>query len=132
MLRITILFLMSVVTLSAYGEEAFSVDVDRIKQVAIDAALNNHPELLPGDLTDNRGGLIQITCWSENQKKCQAHVQFGILSTTTKEEIVREGDTCRQKTVLRSVHVTVLPDGGVLSVNSHGSGASTISIDCPD
>lgn len=130
MLRITILFLMGLVMQSAHGEEVFYVDVLGLKQVAVDAALYENPELLPGDLTDDRGGLIHITCWTEDVDKCRAHIQFGILSTT-KDVVVREGETCSRTVELQSVHVTVLPNGSVLSVNSNGSGASTISIDCP-
>ncbi len=59
MFRITIAFLMGLVMQSTYGKELFSADVEGIKQVAIDAALLDHPELLPGDLDRwqrNQGG----------------------------------------------------------------------------
>ena len=61
MLRMTIVFLMGLVMQSAYGEELFSIDAERIKQAAIDGALLDHPELLPADLAGKNEGMIHIT-----------------------------------------------------------------------
>ena len=131
MLRITIFFLMSVVTLSAYGEELFSVDAARIKQVAIDAALLDHPELLPADLAGKNEGMIHIVCLNKDLSyKCKAFISFDILSTT-QEVIRREGDRCFQSTTTESVQVTVLSDGSVSEINNSGRGTSSRSIDYP-
>lgn len=132
MFRMMIAFLMSPVMQSAYGEDLFSADVDGIKQAAIDAALIEHPELLPGDLEDDNSASVLIVCSTSNDSvhQCSAHVQFKILSTT-KEDILREGDTCYESTESKNVSVVVLPDGSVLRVNSSGYGISRKSIDCP-
>jgi len=131
MLRMTILFLIGLVMQSASGEELISVDIDQLKEIAINAALLDHPELLPGDLVDGSNGMINILClpkkWGD---RCQAHFSFDIVSTTTKS-VKREGDKCYEETNTKNVSVTVLPDGSVRDINNSGSGTSSKSIDCP-
>ena len=131
MLRMTIVFLMGLVMQAASGEELISVDIDSLREIALDAALLDQPELLPGDLVDGHNGMINIICipklWGD---RCQAHFSFDIVSTTT-EDIVREGDTCSKKTTSKHVSVTVLSDGSVSRINNSGSGTSSRSIDCP-
>jgi hypothetical protein len=56
MSRITILLLLSLITHNAVAEGLISVDLDAIKQIAINAALLEHPELLPGDIVDGNSG----------------------------------------------------------------------------
>lgn len=114
------------------AKKLFSADVERIRQIAIDAALLEHPELLPGDLADkNEGYLVHITCLTRpSTYNCQAHTRFKILSTV-KGNIVREGDICFQKAEYKDVSVTVLSDGSVESVNSSGRSTGMRSIDCP-
>ena len=130
MLRMTIVFLMGLVMQSAYGEEAFSVDFDRIKQVAIDAALSEYPELLPGDLADQYD-MVSILCLArESSYKCHANINFKVLSSA-KEDIVREGDTCSQRTEYNTVSVAVLPDGSISRIYTSGGNTSTKPIDCP-
>ena len=129
MLRIMILFLMGLVMQSAYGEEVFSIDVDRIRQVAIDAALAEYPELLPGDLEDNRDGLVTLICFGQSSR-CHANISFKVLSSA-KEYIVREGDTCSQSTEYNAVTVTVLPDGSILRINNSGGNTDSKPVDCP-
>ena len=131
MLRMTIFFLVAILIKPAYGEEAFSVDVERIKQIAIDAALHEHPELLPGDLADESDEMISIICLPRDLfYKCHANITFEILSTK-KVDIVHEGDSCSQRTETKFVSVAVLPDGSISRVYSSGTGQSEEPIDCP-
>ena len=131
MLRITIVFLMGLVMQAASGEELISVDIDRLREIALDAALLDHPELLPGDLVDGHNGMINIICipklWGD---RCQAQFSFDIVSTTTKN-VKRDGDKCYEETNTKHVSVTVLPDGSVMDINNSSSRSSSKSIDCP-
>ena len=131
MLRMTIVFLMGLVMHSASGEEVFSIDVERIKQVALDAALVEYPELLPGDLEDRTNGVVTLICFPRDSGyKCHAKQSFKVLSSA-QEDIVREGDTCSQRTEYNMVSVAVLPDGSISRIYTSGGNTSTKPIDCP-
>ena len=108
------------------------MDIERIKQIATDAALLNHPELLQADLVEsNESNMIRILCLPTFfPYECQASVRFSILSTTT-TDIQREGDRCSEMTTMKTVTVTVLPDGTVSNIKNSGRSSSSQSIDCP-
>ena len=129
MSKISILaLLLASVMQSAFGDELFSVDVERIKQTAIDAALEKYPNLLPGDL-DNESMAVHISCYEPSE--CQADMTFKILSSVVEEEIQREGDTCSQTTKSKNVRVTIDSDGSVSRISDTSFGSSTRTVECP-
>lgn len=146
MVRIIVLFLILLTVPSANGEDLFSIDVDRILSVALNAAYAANPDIVPGDLIEKGensalmlfcagDGLLTNASKEEKFYRCQALVRLRVASTT-KTTVTRKGKWCNTKTEFDEIRVRVWVDGRVYvqkqdSGTSKG-GYSTYGGECPD
>ena len=125
----TFLLLVILVAQVANADELFSVDPNRIRQVALDAALLKYPEYLPGDLVSEEGPVF-ISCWPKHRYLCVAHISFNILSSVVRE-VNREDDKCVQLTTTNHIAVNLLPDGSVSRIINSGTSSGEEAVECP-
>ena len=150
----SILFLsMVLIVQSGYAENLWSINVPAIKEIALKAAYEQHPEIVPGDLTE-RDGVMSFYCFPvaldepyHPYKECSAGMSFKISSTAFKEVRVvprdnvpeglrtwcasRDDGCCYELEIAEAIRVKVYMNGEVETSRVQGDSGGN-STECPE
>jgi len=101
----------------------FSIDDERIKAIAREAAYEGYPEILPEDLLNRMpNGMFVIWCWSaaelgyvtnleEDVYNCYASVEYKIEGTEKHYKFMNDDGRCISQGESEGFQVKVYPDG---------------------
>jgi hypothetical protein len=129
-------------TAPALEKDLLIVNVEAIKQAAVNAVLDAYPDVFEDDLlVDAPEHNLTLICLPErflqdatsvdqHARQCNAHFQFLLRESIALKQFVDDHGNCYEQRTASGFAVTVYADGSTGIGEVLGTGGSTTSIDC--
>lgn len=135
-------FLLSVASpVAAQSDLLYELDVERMLEVAIDAVLEQHPDIHPEDLKIHGG--VHVTCNPSGHEtlgsakefdadRCSGSINFHLDSTSTNYKLVNDEGQCVEGEMSSSVHVVINAVGSTWVSSDGGFGSTERVVECTE
>ena len=141
-LRVALLPALLALATPAFAKDLLIVSVEAIKQAAVNAVLDAHPEVFEDELLIDAGEhnitivclpdrfLQEATSVEQHIRRCSTQFRFLLRDSIELQQFVDENGYCYERRTAIGYSVNVYPDGTSPVGEISGPGGRTTAIDC--